>query len=557
MPRRILVGVAWPYANGPLHLGHLAGCYLPADIFARYHRMAGDEVLMVSGSDQHGTPVTVRAEAEGVSPGEVAERFHRSFLDTFARLGVRWELFTRTGTDNHREVVQDLFRKLHAKGYLYPATQTMLYDPEQQRFLPDRFVEGTCPHCGSTQARGDQCDACGRTLDATELIEPRSKLSGARPVPRDTQHLFFKWSAFDAKLLDYVKDKAHWRPNVINFTRRYLTEGLKDSAVTRDLAWGIPCPIQGFEDKCIYVWFEAVVGYLSASIEWAARSGDPEAWKRWWMDPSAQSFYFIGKDNIPFHTIRWPAVLMAVEEGHNLPYDVPANEFLGLEGRQFSTSRNWAVWAPDFLDRYDPDPLRYFLTVNAPETGDSDFSWHEFLRKNNDELVAAWGNLVNRVTSFTARNYERKVPPSRPNPEDEAILQTARDTFPAAAELLERCSFKAALLRIMETVREGNRYLDTQEPWKTIKVDRERAGTALATSLRFIAALKVLLTPFLPNTCRLLHGMLNLPGDAEAGPWAPPDLPDGHPLNEPHPLFKKLDKGIIDDEFQRLGAQPA
>ncbi len=553
MSKRILVGVAWPYANGPLHLGHLAGCYLPADIFARYHRMAGNEVLMVSGSDQHGTPVTVRAEAEKCSPAEVAERYHQSFMDTFRRLGMQWDLFTRTTTDNHREVVQDIFRKLHARGYLYPATQTMLYDPEVESFLPDRFVEGTCPHCGYTQARGDQCDGCGRTLDAMELKDPRSKRSGATPVPRETTHLFFKWSAFTEKLEQYVAGKGWWRSNVINFTRRYLQEGLVDSAVTRDLAWGIPVPIEGFQDKAIYVWFEAVIGYLSASIEWARNQGEEEAWKRWWLDPAAESYYFVGKDNIPFHSIRWPAVLIGLEEGLNLPYNVPANEFLNLEKNPFSTSRNWAVWAPDFLDRYDPDPLRYYLTVNAPESNDSDFSWHEFLRKNNDELVAAWGNLAQRVTTFTRKNFEGKVPPATPNAEDEAILKAVADTFPAAAELLEQCRFKAALQRIFETVREGNRYLDGQEPWKTIKVDRERAATAVATSLRLIAALKVLLTPFLPTSSARLHAVLGLSGDPWAGPWAAPELAEGHVLGEVAPLFKKLDDSIVEEERARLG----
>lgn len=553
MSKRILVGVAWPYANGPLHLGHLAGCYLPADIFARYHRMAGNDVLMVSGSDQHGTPVTVRAEAEKCSPAEVADRYHQSFQDTFQRLGMQWDLFTRTTTDNHREVVQDIFRKLHAQGYLYPATQTMLYDPEVESFLPDRFVEGTCPHCNYTQARGDQCDSCGRTLDAMELKDPRSKRSGATPVPRETTHLFFKWSAFTEKLEQYVAGKSWWRPNVINFTRRYLQEGLVDSAVTRDLAWGIPVPIEGFQDKAIYVWFEAVIGYFSASIEWARSKGEPEAWKRWWLDPAAETYYFVGKDNIPFHSIRWPAVLIGLEEGLNLPHNVPANEFLNLEHQPFSTSRNWAVWANDFLDRYDPDPLRYYLTINAPESNDSDFLWHEFLRKNNDELVAAWGNLAQRVTTFTRKNFEGKVPPATLNAEDEAILKAAADTFPAAAELLEQCRFKAALQRIFETVREGNRYLDGQEPWKTIKVDRDRAATAVATSLRLIAALRVLLTPFLPNSSARLHAVLGLEGDPWAGPWAPPELREGHALGEVAPLFKKLDDSIVDEERARLG----
>ncbi len=556
MSKHILVGVAWPYANGPLHLGHLAGCYLPADIFSRYHRMAGNHVLMVSGSDQHGTPVTVRAEAEKCSPQEVADRYHASFLESFERLGVQWELFTKTTTENHRNVVQDIFRKLHAKGYLYPATQTMLYDPEVEAFLPDRFVEGTCPHCGFTHARGDQCDSCGRTLDALELKNPRSKRSNATPVPRDTTHLFFKWSAFNDKLEDYVAGKGWWRPNVINFTRRYLKEGLVDSAVTRDMAWGIPVPIEGFTEKAIYVWFEAVIGYLSAAVEWASIQGTPDAWQKWWKDPSAETYYFVGKDNIPFHAIRWPAVLVGLEEGHNLPTNVPANEFLNLEGHAFSTSRNWALWVNEVLDRYDPDPLRFVLTVNAPENNDADFTWHEFLRKNNDELVAAWGNLVQRITTFNNKNFEGKVPVAAPTAEDEAILKSCADTFPAVAELIEACKFKAALGRIFETVREGNRYIDTQEPWKTIKVDRARAATSVATALRLIAGLKVLLTPFLPNTCRKLHEILALPGTSDTAAWSMPELAEGHVLGTPAPLFKKLDDSIVEEERARLGPPP-
>jgi len=548
----ILVAVAWPYANGPLHLGHVAGCYLPADQFARYHRMRGNRVLMVSGTDQHGTPITVRAQNEGITPVEVAERYHRLIVDSFDRLGIRWELFTSTHTENHRQVVQDLFLDLHRKGFIFLQDQEQLFCPKEERFLPDRYVEGRCPHCGNEKARGDQCDACGRTLDPEDLGAPHCKLCGTTPVARQTEHFFFRWSAFNDRLAEWLADKDHWRPNVLNFSRRYLQEGLKDSAISRDIDWGIPVPVEGYEGKRIYVWWEAVIGYLSASIEWAARQGQPESWKDWWENPQARTYYFIGKDNIPFHSIRWPSVLLG-RGGLNLPYDVPANEFLNLEGRKFSTSENWAVWTHDFLDRYDPDPLRYILTAAAPEAADTDFSWSEFHRRNNDELVGWWGNLVHRSMTFTRKHFEGRIPAAAENDEDQAILARAREAFPRVGGMLEACQFKAALAEAMELAREGNRYFDSQAPWQLVKTDKERTGTVMATMVRLIAALRVLLTPFLPNTSRSLHEVLGLAGDPEAGPWEMPILPEGHVLGEPRPLFRKLDESLIEEERARLG----
>lgn len=552
MSRPILVGVAWPYANGPLHLGHIAGCYLPADEFARYQRMKGNRVLMVSGTDQHGTPIMIRAQNEGVTPAEIAERYHRIIVDSFDRLGIRWELFTSTRTDNHRDVVQGLFRDLLEKGYLFTATQAMLYCPQEERFLPDRYVEGKCPHCGFEGARGDQCDSCGRTLDAQDLGDPRCKLCGATPVVRETEHFFFRWSAFNDRLTEWLAGKDHWRGNVLNFSRRYLQEGLRDSAISRDIDWGIPVPVEGYEGKRIYVWWEAVIGYLSASVEWAARQGQPDLWKEWWQDPESRSYYFIGKDNIPFHSIRWPAVLMGKGD-LNLPYDVPANEFLNLEGKKFSTSGNWAVWANDFLDRYDPDPLRYALTAGAPESSDADFSWSEFVRRNNDELVGWWGNLVHRSMTFTKKHFESRIPACEATAEDRAMLERAREAFPKVGDLLDRCQFKAALAEAMELAREGNRYFDSQAPWQLVKTDKVRTGAVMATMVRLIAALRVLLTPFLPNTSRTLHEVLGLSGDPEAGPWEFPELPEGHQLGEPRPLFKKLDDAVVEEERARLG----
>ncbi len=552
MSEHILVGVAWPYANGPLHLGHIAGCYLPADEFSRYHRMRGNKVLMVSGTDEHGTPITVTAQKEGITPAEVASRYHDMIMDSFNRMNIKWELFTNTRTETHKKLVQDTFKELLDKGYIYTQTQEMLYCPQEEHFLPDRYVEGICPHCGAEKARGDQCDACGRTYDAKELKSPHCKTCGATPVTRETEHFFFRWSAFNDQIIEWLKDKKYWRPNVLNFANNYLREGLKDSAITRDMEWGIPVPVEGYENKRIYVWWEAVIGYLSASIKWSADNGTPDAWKDWWENPNARTYYFIGKDNIPFHAIRWPSVLMG-KGGLNLPYDIPANEFLNLESRKFSTSEHWAVWANDFLDRYDPDPLRYMLTAIAPETADADFSWSEFHRRNNDELVGWWGNLVNRCLTFTRKHFGSVIPHADETDDDKAILKLAAETFPKVGELMEKCQFRQALSVAMELAREGNRYFDTQAPWVLVKTDKERTGTVMATMIRLIAALRVLLLPFLPDTCSKLHGMLGLTGDPQAGPWEMPVLEEGHALGEPKPLFKKLDASIIEEERGRLG----
>ncbi|MFC2047661.1 methionine--tRNA ligase, partial [Chloroflexota bacterium] len=390
MNQRIFIGVAWPYADGPLHLGHIAGAYLPSDIFARYHRIKGNKVLMISGSDQHGTPITIKAEQAGKKPGEIATEYHQKFLDSWQKLGISFDLFTNTGTANHTEVAQHIFLTLLYRGYIYQATMSQPYCPHCQRFLPDRYIEGTCPFCHTTGTRGDQCDACGQPINPIELIEPHCRLCDTTPKFRESEHFFLKLSAFQDKLAEWANMQGQWRPNVFMLTQRYLKEGLRDRAITRDIGWGIPVPLDGFEGKCLYVWFEAVIGYLSASKEWAKSTGDEERWRPFWQGDQAKSYYFIGKDNIPFHTIIWPAMLMGYGD-LNLPYDIPANEFLTIEGKKLSTSQNWAVWLPDYLSRYDPDPLRYLLSVKMPETGDTDFSWHEFVLRNNNELVATYG----------------------------------------------------------------------------------------------------------------------------------------------------------------------
>lgn len=582
MPETIGIFVAWPYANGDLHLGHVAGVYIPADIFARYHRLRGNRVLMVSGSDAHGTPITVAAEREGVSPEGIFQRYHRRFLESYQQLGISFDLFTHTHTQNHFRVSQDIFRTLYERGYIFTQKQIQLYCEYDRRFLPDRYVEGTCPYCGYPNARGDQCDNCGRTLDAIELIDPRCRLCGRRPVPRETEHFFFDLPAFSDQLLAYLERQTHWRPNVQHFVRNFLKEGLKPRPVSRDLDWGIPVPVPGYEQKVMYVWFEAVIGYLSASIEWALAKGEPDAWQAWWRDPAARGYYFIGKDNIPFHALIWPAELLGYDTSLNLPYDIPASEFLNLEGQQFSTSRNWAIWVPDFLSRYAPDPLRDYLTSIAPESRDSEFTWQGFVERNNNELVATWGNLVHRVLTFAQSRFEGYVPvPGQLSDRDSLLLDTIAASFPRIGALYERVELKAAQREALALAREVNRYLDEKAPWFAIRENAEEAATTIFVALRAIDSLKLLLAPILPFSCQELHRLLGykqpLFGDLviTTGPnegghevlryqplpeeaydrWQPSELPSSRPLLPPKPLFQKLDEAIIEEERQRLLSQ--
>ncbi len=587
MSDQILVCVAWPYANADIHVGNIVGSHLPADIFARYHRLRGDEVLMVSGTDSHGTPVTVRADAEGKSPLEVYERFQQRFVELFLKLGISYDLFTSTHTENHFRVSQDMFLTLLANGYLYRETQQMLYSEIAKRFLPDRYVEGECYICHYPDARGDQCDNCGNLLDAVLLINPRSKIDGSRPVVRETEHFFLDLGKLAPALQAYLSHhKDFWRPNVINFTRNFTAE-LRGRPITRDLDWGIPVPIEGWAGKCLYVWFEAVIGYFSASIEWAKNNDTPEAWKKWWYDPSARTYYFIGKDNIPFHTVIWPGQLLGAGKLYagpndntlNLPYDVPANEFLNLEGKKISGSRNWAVWGHTYLETYDPDPLRYYLTAVMPETRDSDWSWGDYLRRNNDELVATWGNLVNRIVSFTAKHFDGAVP--QPNALDDAdrqLIARIEQGFDLVGDEINSCKFKAALSDAMALAREVNKYVDDKAPWFSIKTDWERTATTLYVALRVIDSLKVLFAPFLPFTCQRLHEMLGHSGDLFGRQivndyreqtrshlgltydrssitvrWQPSQLPVGQKFSMVAPLFKKLDEKIVEQERAKLG----
>jgi methionyl-tRNA synthetase len=553
MSERIFIAVAWPYADGPLHLGHIAGAYLPSDIFARYHRIRGNEVLMVSGSDQHGTPITIKAAEEGKTPGEIAAKYHQQFLESWRRLGISFDLFTSTGTANHATVSQDIFLTLLNKGYIYKSTVSQPYCPHCQRFLPDRYIEGTCPYCHFSGARGDQCDGCGKPLNPVELINPYCRLCAATPQFKDSEHLFFRLSDFRDRLLSWVRQQSHWRPNVLNFTTRYLEEGLRDRAITRDIEWGVPVPVDGFENKRLYVWFEAVIGYLSATKEWAKSIGDEERWHSFWQDNEAKSYYFIGKDNIPFHTLIWPAMLMGCG-GLNLPYDIPANEFLTIEGKKLSTSRNWAVWLPDYLSRYEPDPLRYLLSINMPETADTDFSWREFVRRNNDELVATYGNLAHRVLTFVYRRFNGCVPqPGELESQSKALMAKAEDTLKSMDGLLYHCHFREAIRSAMSLAQETNRYLDDKSPWKIIDEDRQASATALYVALSVLSCLKTALYPFLPFSSQKLHEYLGFEGDVQDDGWKPRPPSPGQKLLEPKPLFVKLEEKLVEEETERLG----
>jgi len=554
MSERILVAVAWPYANGSVHIGQVAGAYLPADIFARYHRMKGNDVLMVSGSDAHGTPVTLTAEERGVSPELVASQYQAEFLHNWERLGIEFDLFTTTHTQNHADVAQDMFLTLYNKGYIYKSTMSQPYCETDQRFLADRYLEGTCPHCGAEGARGDQCDVCGRTYDAQELVNMVCRICGNTPDIRDTEHFFLKLSAFEETLLKWVQEHSDWRPNVRNFTISYLEGGLHDRAITRDIVWGVPVPLEGYDEKRIYVWFEAVIGYLSASKEWAKSNGNPDGWKDFWHEES-RSYYFMGKDNIPFHTIIWPAMLMGYGD-LNLPYDVPANEYMNLEGLKLSTSRNWAIWLPDYLDRFEPDPLRYFIAASMPETSDSDFSWSEYVRRNNDELVATYGNLVHRVLTMTYRNFDGRVPASG-ELDDAArgLLEQARSHFDEVSAGIEACRFRLAIQSAMVLARKANRYLEQEAPWRSVRTDKDDAARSLWTSIAVINCLKTLLYPFLPFSSEKLHTMLGLYGSSrDAGwGWDPQTVAAGQRLEEPVALFTKLEDTVVEEEAQRVG----
>jgi len=536
---RIFIGVAWPYANGPMHLGHLAGVYLPADIFSRFHRLNGNEVLMVSGSDMHGTPITVTAQQQNKTPEEVALHYHQVHSETLKQMGIEFDNYTNTHTPEHADVVRELLGILEQNDYITTKTTEEPYDPKSKHYLPDRYVEGTCPHCQYESARGDQCDDCGRTLDAKDLINPHPKLNPDTELEfRETEHLFFKLSNFRDELLAWVsKDKEHWRDNVGKFTHNWLQDGLIDRAITRDLDWGIEIDKEGYENKRIYVWFEAVMGYYSASRSWAKWNGEPDAWKKWWEDDDARHYYFLAKDNIPFHTIIWPAILMGCNL--HLPYDVPANEYLLLDFTQFSKSRNHAVWAPDYLNTYDPEALRYVLSAVMPENRDSNFSWEDYVARINNELIGNLGNFIHRTISFAQKNFPKGLHSdecSAPELKDKVALSYSQITASLSA-----CKFKESLQTLMELSQAGNIAMNEMAPWKSIKEDKKACEADLVTLLNVCRALSIIMNPFLPKSSQKVWDYLGLEGTVEEAGWgAVAQGQTDFKLNEPLPLFQKL-----------------
>ena len=541
-PKTVLVAVAWPYASGSRHLGHVAGAYLPADIFARYQRALGNRTLMVSGSDVHGTPITVRAEDEGVEPQVIVDRYHTEFVEQWEALGFDWDLFTTTGTENHHLVTQDMFLTLYDHGYIDRRTSEQFYDPDAERFLPDRYVEGTCPHCGYDHARGDQCDNCGRTLDPIDLVNPRSRLTGATPVRRATEHFYLRLSDFSERLKEWLESRVGWRKHVLNFSLGWIEEGLHDRAITRDIEWGVDIPVEGLgAGKRIYVWFDAVIGYLSASKEWAQIQGTPEAWRDWWQNDAAEHYYFIGKDNVPFHTIVWPAMLMGYGDLH-LPTDVPANQYVTFKGGKASASRGIGLTIGEALETYEPDALRYALAANLPETSDVDLTKAELGRRINEELVATWGNLVNRVVSMTHRYFDGTVPAPGPAADaDSALVSTIDATLDEASGHLAAVRLRGALATLLAGAQATNQYLSEQEPWQTAKVDLERTGTTLYTAIQAVSGLAAGFAPYLPATSARVLATLGLDTSARQPAWHRAEVVAGSALGPAVPLFSKVE----------------
>ena len=559
MPEKILVTAALPYANGPLHLGHLAGAYIPADVYVRYQRLKGSDVIFICGSDEHGVPITIRADAERIAPQEVVDRYHVIMKNSFDRLGIRFDNYSRTSLPLHHRISQDFFLRLYHKGYIREESVRQLYCAACRRFLPDRYIEGECPHCHSPGARGDLCETCGRWLEPEQLINPRCKICGATPEMRETRHWFFRLPEFQKPLEEWQASKKHWKSNVREFSSGWFSEGLTDRSITRDIDWGIPVPLEGEAGKVLYVWFDAPIGYISSTVEWSQKQNQPELWRRYWCDPQTRLIHFIGKDNIVFHAIVWPAMLMAHGE-FILPDNIPANEFLTIEGKKLSTSRNWAVWVDDYLAAFPPDPLRYYLSANAPENKDADFAWKDFQTHNNSELADVLGNLINRSLAFVEKHFEAKVPAAGElSGEDRAILGAAEQAMREIGASLEDFQVRAAVGQLMDLARKGNKYFNDTAPWTTLKTDRSRCATTLNTTLQLEAALAVLMEPFLPFSAERLWNMLNLPGSVHERLWyETPKLRLGeyHPLGKKEILFQKIEDPIIEAQIAKLRGTP-
>jgi methionyl-tRNA synthetase len=549
---RILVTSALPYANGPLHIGHIAGAYLPADIYVRYQRLKGRDVLYICGSDEHGVPITVTADNEGISPQDVVDRYHVMNKESFETLGISFNHYSRTSLPLHHETAQEFFNILLEKGDLTVKRTEQFYSERKERFLPDRYVEGTCPHCGYDKARGDQCDACGKWLEPGELVDPRSKVDGFKPVLRETQHWYFPMGRFAEAWKGWF-DVHDWKENVRNYCIGWYREGLGDRPITRDLHWGVPVPLREAGGKVLYVWFDAPIGYISSTKEWAQKLGDPDRWKTYWCDPSTKLVHFIGKDNIVFHAILFPMMLMEVGE-YVLPEAIPANEYLTIEGRKISTSQNYAIWVKDYLRDFPPDPLRYTLAANAPETKDTDFSWSQFKNRNNDELADILGNFINRTLTFVHRYFGGKVP-GRGSPDDldGDMLQHIRAAHRKIGGFLENFEIRNATRHFMDTCRLSNKYFNDKAPWETRLSDPPVCETTLYVCLQVVRTLAVLMAPILPFTSQKLKAMMRMEGDQGWSEVGTGDLPEGHELGRPEILFTKIEDNVIRREEDKLG----
>jgi methionyl-tRNA synthetase len=562
-PKRYTITAALPYTNGPIHIGHLAGVYVPADIYARYQRMQGEDVLFVCGSDEHGVPITIKAKKEGVTPQDVVDKYHTIIKKSFEDFGISFDNYSRTSAKIHHDTASEFFENLYKNDKFIEEVTEQLYDPEANQFLADRFVVGTCPKCGNEESYGDQCESCGTSHNATDLINPKSAISGAKPILKETKHWFLPLDQYEDYLKDWIlKDhKKDWKTNVYGQCKSWIDDGLRPRAVTRDLDWGIPVPVKGADGKVLYVWFDAPIGYISATKEWAQANG--KDWQPYWKNEDTKLLHFIGKDNIVFHCIIFPSMLKA-EGSYIMPDNVPANEFLNLEGNKLSTSKNWAVWLHEYLEDFpgQQDVLRYALTANAPETKDNDFTWADFQARNNNELVAVFGNFINRVVVLTNKYYGGDVPePSTYNEIDEQTL-TELKTYPdVIASSLERYRFREAQKLLMDVARLGNKYLADEEPWKTAKTDAERTKTVMYVALQIAAALATLSEPFLPFTSNKLKDILNLTSQdsAEKNSWNDISsknalLPAGHQINKAELLFSKIEDEHIQKQLDKLEA---
>ena len=535
----VFIGGAWPYANGSLHIGHIAAL-LPGDILARYFRLKGYNVCYVSGSDCHGTPIQIRANKEGVSPEQIANRYHNEFRECFEKLGFSYDLYNQTNDSYHSSFVQDFFKRLLSSGYIYKKTLEQAYCESCNQFLPDRFVVGKCPNCGNS-AKGDQCDGCGALLEPLSLVDRKCGICGQSPVFKPSEHFFLALSKLEQFTKEYINSSCGWRTNAIGLSQRYVDEGLRDRAVTRDLEWGIPVPLEGFEDKKIYVWVEAVLGYLSASKKWAQANGSD--WETLWADNSLH-YYVHGKDNIPFHTIILPALLKAHGNLH-LPDRIISSEYVTLEGRKISTSQNWAVWIPYLLERYNPDSIRYFFIANGPEKRDTDFSWREFINSHNGELLGAYGNLVNRSLVFIQKSFDSRVPEGQCNPN---IRKSLTELYGIVGELIEEGNFKDAIEVIFSFIRSANKYFDEEQPWITAKDNIEKCRETLHTCVQIIANLSILLEPFLPGSSSKIRNMLKI----EVNGWKYVEVASGADIGTVSILFERIDKKTIEEEAEKL-----